>query len=225
MQYRTVLIALTLGLTACAGGPPEVTSAPSGGTIPAQGPCDEPLLEDDVVAAHATSSVTLVAAPIVLADGPLYGSVESLADASDLVVRGTVGPMVGSTGSRGRSAAIREVEVLEVLDGDAPPELRVAFGLGDTAGERCAPVVEGRQVILFLGVAGPDSEATHFVLGSHNNGVMTVDGRQAIVHSWVPGRLRESDAPRDDLPEDGGFPPPGLTFDLDDVRAVVSETE
>lgn len=224
MLFKIVLIAGTLMLTACAGGPPSVASAPSGGTIPAQGPCDEPLLDGDVVAAPATSSVTLVAADRVLADGPLYESVESLVSSSDLVVRGTVGQAVGTTDSPGPSAAIRGVEVLEVLAGDAPSELRVAFGLGDTAGERCAPVVEGRQVLLFLGAAGTDTDATHFVLGSHNNGVMTVDGDQALVHSWVPGRLRDSDPPRDDLPEDGGFPPPGLAFDLGDVKDVVADT-
>ena len=224
MQLKTVLIAATFMLTACAGGPPDVTSSPSDGTIPAQGPCDEPLLDGDVVAAPATSGLTLVAAEFLLADGPLYESVESLASSSDLVVRGTVGPAVGSTHNAGLSAAIRDVEVLEVLAGDAPPELRVAFGLGDTAGERCAPVVEGRQVLLFLGAAATGTDATHFVLGSHNNGVMTVDGDQALAHSWVPGRLRESDPPRDDMPEDGGFPPPGLAFDLDDVRQVVADT-
>lgn len=224
MQFKTVLIAGTLGLTACVGGAPDDASAPSGGTIPAQGSCDEPLLDGDVVAAPAPGDVTLVTADLVLADGPLYESVESLASSSDLVVRGTVGPAVGPTDSPDPSAAIREVEVLEVLAGDAPSELRVAFGIGDTAGERCAPVVEGRQVVLFLGAAGTDTDATHFVLGSHNNGVMTVDGDQALVHSWVPGRLQESDPSRDDLPEDGAFPPPGLAFDLDDVRAVVSGT-
>lgn len=224
MQLNTVLIAATFMLTACAGGPPDVASSPSDGTIPAQGPCDEPLLDGDVVAAPATSGLTLVAADLVLADGPLYESDESLASSSDLVVRGTVGRAVGTTDSPGSSAAIRGVEVLEVLAGDAPSELRVAFVLGDTSGECCAPVVEGRQVLLFLGAAGTDTDATHFVLGSHNNGVMTVEGDQALVHSWVPGRLRDSDPSRDDLPEDGGFPPPGLAFDLDDVRAVVADT-
>lgn len=224
MQLKTVLITGALVFTACAGGPPDVASAPSGGTIPTQGSCDEPLLDGDVLAAPAMSGVTLVAAELVLADGPLYESVESLAASSDLVVRGTVGPAVGTTDSVGPSAAIREVEVLEALTGDAPSELRVAFGLGDTAGERCAPVVEGRQVVLFLAAAGTDTDATHFVIGSHNNGVMTVDEDQALVHSWVPGRLREFDPPRDDLPEDGGFPPPGLVFDLDAVRDVVANT-
>lgn len=165
----------------------------------------------------------LITAALVLADGPLYESVDSLAAASDLVVRGTVGPVVGSADTTGPSAAVRRVEVREVLAGDAPIELRVAFGLGDIAGERCAPVVEGRQVVVFLG-ARTDADATHAVLGSHNNGVMTVDGDQALVHSWVPGRLREFDPPRDDLPEDGGFPPPGLAFDLDDVRGAVADT-
>lgn len=224
MPFRTVLIAGALVLTACAGGPPEVASAPSDGTIPAQGPCDEPLLGGDVVAAPATTGVMLVAADAVLADGPLYESVESLASSADLVVRGTVGPTVGSGDRVGPSAAIREIEVLEVLAGDAPAELRVAFGLGDTAGERCAPVVEGREVVLFLAAAGTDTDATHFVIGSHNNGVMTVNEDQALVHSWVPGRLRESDPPRHDLPEDGGFPPPGLAFNLDDVRDVVHDS-
>jgi len=229
VQFRTVLLVSTLVLTACAGGPPDVASAPSGGTIPAQGPCDEPLLDGDVVAAPRTGGATLVAADLVLADGPLHQSVESLASSSDLVVRGTVGPVVGSADSLGPSAAVRQVDVLEVLAGDAPPELRVAFVLGDTSGERCAPVVEGRQVVLFLGAVGTDTDdATHSVLASHNNGVMTVvmtvDGDQALVHSWVPGRLRESDPPRDDLPEDGGFPPPGLAFDLDDVREVVADS-
>ena len=224
MQFKTALIAGTLVLTACGGSPPDVTSAPSDGTIPAQGPCDEPLLDGDVVAAPATSGLRLVAADLVLADGPLYESVGSLAASSDLVLRGTVGPAVGSADSAGPSAAIREVEVLEVLAGNAPSELRVAFGLGDTAGERCAPVVEGREVVLSLAAAGTDTDATHFVIGSHSNGVMTVDREQALVHSWVPGRLRESDPPRDDLPEDGGFPPPGLAFNLDDVRDVVADT-
>jgi len=150
----------------------------------------------------------LVAADTVLADGPLCESVESIASSADLVVRGTVGPTVGSADSVGPSGAIREIEVLEVLAGDAPAELRVAFGLGDTAGERCAPVVAGREVVLFLAAAvGTDTDATHFVVGSHNNGVMTVDDDQALVHAWVPGRLREFEPPRDDLPEDGGFPP------------------
>jgi hypothetical protein len=215
-----MLIAGMLVLTACAGGPPDAASAPSDGTIPAQGPCDEPLLDGDVVAAAATGGVALIAAELVLADGPLYESVESLVSSSDLVVRGTVGPTVGSASGAGSPGAIREIEVLEVLAGEAPSELRVSFGLGDTAGERCAPVVEGRQVVLFLAASVADTDATHFVIGSHNNGVMTVDEGQALVHSWVPGRLRESDPPRDDLPEDGGFPPPGLAFDLDDIRDV-----
>lgn len=224
MLSKTLLIIGGLVLAACAGGPPDVAPAPREGTIPAQGPCDEPLLDSDVVAAAATSGVRLVAGDFVLADGPLYESVESLASSSDLVVRGTVGPAVASTDSASPSAAIREVEVLEVLAGDAPSELRVAFGLGDTAGERCAPVVEGRQALLFLGAVGTGTDATHFVLGSHNNGVMTVHEDQALVHSWVPGRLRETDPPRDDLPQDGGFPPPGLAFDLDAVRDVVADT-
>jgi len=224
LLFKTVLIAGTLVLSARASGSPEVASAPSVGTIPAQGPCDEPLLDGDVVAAPATGIATLVAADLVLADGPLYESVESLASSSDLVVRGTVGLAVGSTDSAGSSAAIREIEVLEVLAGEAPPELQVTFGLGDTAGERCAPVVEGREVILFLAAAGTDIGATHFVIGSHNNGVMTVDDDQALVHSWVPGRLRESDPPRDDLPDDGGFPAPGLAFNLDEIRDVVADT-
>jgi hypothetical protein len=89
---------------------------------------------------------------------------------------------------------------LEVLAGDAPlgVELRVAFGLGDAAGERCAPVVEGREWVLFLAAVVTERDATHFVIGSHNHGVMTVDEDQARVHSWVPGRLRESDPPRAD---------------------------
>jgi hypothetical protein len=115
---------------------------------------------------------------------------------SDLVLRGTVGPA----------------------------ELQVAFGLGGTAGERCAPVLEARDVVLFL-AASRDTDATHFVIGSHNSGVMTVDGDQALVPSRVPGRLRESDPPRDDLPEDGGFPPPGLAFELDDVRHVAADAD
>lgn len=162
------------------------------------------------------SGVTLAAADVVLADGPLYESGESLATAADLVVRGTIGPTVGSADRVGPDAAIRQVEMREVLAGDAPSELRVVFGLGHAAGERCAPVVEGREVVRFLGAAGTDIDATHLVLGSHNNGVMTVAGDQALAHSWVPGRLREVDSPRDDLPEDGGFPPPGLAFDLND---------
>lgn len=88
---------------------------------------------------------------------------------------------------------------LEVLAGDAPSELRVAFGLGDTAGERCAPVVEGHEVVLFLAAVVTDTDATHFVIGSDDNGVMTVDEDQALVHSWVPVGLRESDPPRDDV--------------------------
>lgn len=223
MQLKSVFAIAALVLTACAGGTPEVTSAPSDGTIPAQGPCDEPLLDGDVMAAPATRGVTLISADVVLADGPLYDSVEALAASSDLVVRGTVGPTIGTSDGLGPAAAIREIEVLEVLVGESPAELRVAFGLGDTAGERCAPVVEGREVVLFLAAAGADTDASHFVIGSHNNGVMTVDGDRALVHSWVPGRLRASDPPRDDLPEDGGFPPPGLAFVLDDVRAVVAE--
>lgn len=224
MLVKILLIVGTLVLTACAGGRPDVASAPSDGTIPAQGPCDEPLLDGDVVAAQVQGGATLVAADLVLADGPLYESVEALVSSSDLVVRGTVGPTVGSADGSGSFGVIREVEVLEVLAGEAPLEPRVSFGLGDTAGERCAPVVEGRQVVLFLAASVADTEATHFVIGSHNNGVMTVDEGQALVHSWVPGRLRESDQPRDDLPEDGGFPPPGLAFSLDDLRDVAADT-
>lgn len=176
------------------------------------------------MAAPTPGDVTLIAGDLVLADGPLYESVESLVSASDLVVRGTVGPSVGSADGAGSFGAIREVDVLEVIAGEAPPELQVSFGLGDTAGERCAPVVEGRQVVLFLAANVADTAATHFVIGSHNNGVMTVDEGQALVHSWVPGRLRASDPPRDDMPEDGGFPPPGLAFDLDDIRDVIADT-
>lgn len=222
MRRSPALIMSLLLLAACSGSPRSVSSAPTDGTIPAQGPCDEPLLDGDVVAGPSSSTATLVAAGLVLADGPLYESVEALVSSSDLVVRGTIGPVMGSSGGFGQSAAIRDVEVLEVLSGDAPSELRVAFGLGDTAGERCAPVVEGREVLLFLGAAEAESDATHFVLGSHNNGVMTVDGTQVLVHSWVPGRLRESDPPRDDLPEDGSFPPPGLAFELNEVEAVIA---
>jgi hypothetical protein len=44
--------------------------------------------------------------------------------------------------------------------GDAPSELRVAFGIGDTVDERCAPVVEGREVVLFLAAVVTDTDAT-----------------------------------------------------------------
>lgn len=231
MSHRCLLVLLTLCLVAagCDGGVtssavPDGGGGTSSGRIPAQGPCDEPLLDDDVVA--ATPAVgALVPVGLVLADGPLYESVEALAAAADLVVRGTVGPVIGQADWLSPSDLVRTVSVSEVLAGGAPQDgLTVVFTLGDTAGERCSPVVEGREVILFLGEAGPDADATHFVLGSHNNAVMTVDGERALVHSWVPGRLWEADAPRSDLSEDGGFPPPGQAFELDEIRAVVADS-
>lgn len=51
---------------------------------------------------------------------------------------------------------------------------------------------EGREVVLCLAAVVTDTDATHFVIGSRNYGVMTVDEDQALGRSWVPGRLCES---------------------------------
>jgi|GEM_PF-3400678 len=213
-----VLIALTVGCSPADTGPAsEPSSSPSSAatptTIPAQGPCDEPLLDGDVVVGGDSSDATSSA------DGPLYDSVVSLARAADAVVIGTVGSEVGGDDRQ----PVRELTDVEVVRGDVASPLQVRFWLGDTAGERCAPVVEGRRVLVFLTepVGEPPVRST---IGSHNNGVLSIVEGQALTHTWVPDRLGETDPSRNELPADGSFPPPGLAFDLDEVRNVVYDT-
>lgn len=210
------LVALAVG---CAPADVDPASQPGPSaeavtsTIPAQGPCDEPLLDGDVVVGGDDPGSASAA------DGPLYDSVVSLARAADAVAIGTVGARVGGNDRQ----PVRRLTDVEVVRGEVASPLQVRFGLGDTAGERCAPVVEGRRVLVFLTepVGEPPVRST---IGSHNNGVLTIIDDQALTHTWVPDRLGATDPSRNELPTDGGFPPPGLAFDLDEVRNVVYDT-
>lgn len=145
--------------------------------------------------------------PHVSADYPVYASVEELVAASDLVVTGSVGEVVGrqTEGSRGGSVGnpmvFYDFRVAEVLKGQSPLEMVVGYvDLDKISMDEVSAVTAGQELMFFLRCL-PDEQSPEIdVVGdfciplSADNGVFDVEGDTATARSELLVAVYEAQA-------------------------------
>jgi hypothetical protein len=146
-------------------------------------------------------------------DGPVYGSVEALAEQAEVVVRGAVGSEReteiddgGNEDGRGPEITFHGFEVDDVLaSSDEPASVMpgVTLALGVTEGSPL-PVVEGAEMVLFLDVVtsedapGIDTEDLFYVvIGVDAEGAFDVRDGEVIAQSENVRSLAAGDPPAD----------------------------
>lgn len=198
-----VMLSSLLVASGCTGG--TASSEPVMTQVPSDGRTSSPAATA-MSGDPATGSTTLTA----MADGPVFETVTGLAAGADLAIRGLVeddgSRQVddgGNAGGGGLPLVIHAVSVREVLVGDTSADRIQVAVLDDEAfvGAQAVRLRPGDEVLLYLrretrsSAPGVDVHGGFYTPLNLGNGVLRVDGGQAIPTGPLPNRLDEDSTP------------------------------